>query len=257
MANSKKVAIVTGGAGGIGASCAQRLAQDGFRIGIVDIKSAEEVIQTITSAGGEAEAFTCDITQPAAVSQLVSDVEAKLGGCDVLINNAGRYDFTPTDHVSFADWRKIMDLNLDGMFLMTQGFIKNMRNKGWGRVICMVSNSCFSPPPALTAYAGSKSAVIGYIRSLSGEVGTDGVTVNAVAPGPIITEQLRRSFYGDDENPDPDAFDNFMNEFTKTQSIPRLGTPDDVAKVISFFASDESSFITGQTLVVDGGYAKH
>ena len=257
MTSIDRVAVVTGSAGGIGAACAERLAQDGLVVAIVDIKAGKTTVERIAAIGGKARAYTCDVTNADQVAALTADVMRDFGGCDVLVNNAGRYEFTPTASVTFETWRKIMSLNLDGMFLTTQAFVPGMRRKRWGRIINIASNSCFSPPPGLTAYVASKSASIGYVRSLAGELGAEGITVNAVAPGPIVTEQLRASFYAGAPTEDPGAFDVFMATLVQQQAIPRAGVPNDVAKVVSFFASDASEFVTGQTLVIDGGLAKH
>ena len=257
-ASTTRTAIVTGGAGGLGAAYARRLAADGFRVAIVDIKPADDAVEAIAQAGGDARFYVCDITVPAEVDRLLHRIETELGGADVLVNNAGRYEFTPTEAVTFELWRKIMALNVDGMFLMTQGVIPGMRRKGWGRIINVASNSAFIPPPGLSAYVASKSASIGYIRSLAGELGKDGITVNAVAPGPTVTETTRAAF-NDEKSADGGqaAFDVFMNGFVETQAIKRVSIPDYSAPVVSFFASEDAAFVTGQTLVVDGGDAKH
>lgn len=251
MNQRQKVALVTGAAGGLGAAYAQRLAGDGFAVAIVDIVSAGDVVARIEAAGGTARGYICDITDPARVEELIGQIEAELGGCDVLVNNAGVYDFTPHETVTLALWRKLMSLNVDGMFVMVQAVVPGMKAQGWGRIINVASNSCFIPPPGLTAYVASKSAVIGYVKSLAGELGQYGITVNAVAPGPTVTEKLRSGFLDDE------SFKGFMESFLQNQSIKRVSTPDCSAPAVSFFASDDAGFITGQTLVIDGGDAKH
>jgi len=248
-----RVAVVTGAAGGLGQAYAKRLAADGFRLALVDIKPADETARAITAAGGTGRSYQCDITDEAAVSDLAAAVQAKLGPCAILVNNAGIYEFSPHETLDLAQWRRMMTLNVDAMMLVTQAFIPQMKAIGWGRIINIVSNSCFVPPAGLTAYVASKSASIGFVRSLAGEVGRHGITVNAVAPGPTITETLRAGFdaLGDG------VFDSAMQGFVETQAIKQVGDPEFSAAAVAFFASDEAQFISGQTLVVDGGVAKH
>jgi len=251
MNGTDKTAIVTGGAAGLGAAYAARLAKDGFRIAIADINPADAVVAAIAAAGGAARAYRCDLRDPEQISATVAAIEDDFGGADVLVNNAGIYDFTPHETVDFDLWRRMMTINLDGMFLMTQAVIPGMKAKGWGRVINIASNSCFIPPAGLSAYVASKSASIGYVRSLAGELGQYGITVNAVAPGPTVTGTTRAAF------PDEESFMGFMQSFVKDQAIKQISYPDHSAPVVSFFASEEAGFVTGQTLVVDGGNAKH
>jgi NAD(P)-dependent dehydrogenase (short-subunit alcohol dehydrogenase family) len=251
VADRQKVAVVTGAAGGLGAAYAKRLAADGFRVAVVDIKAATAVVDAIVSAGGDARAYVCNITDQAQIAELASRIDTELGGADVLVNNAGIYEFSPHETATLALWRKMMALNVDGMFMMVQAFVPGMKAKGWGRIINVASNSCFLPPPGLTAYVASKMAVIGYVQTLAGELGQYGITVNAVAPGPTVTEQLRSGF------PDQASFDLFLDSILQTQAIKQVSVPDFSAPTVAFFASDEAGFITGQTLVVDGGAAKH
>jgi NAD(P)-dependent dehydrogenase (short-subunit alcohol dehydrogenase family) len=135
--------------------------------------------------------------------------------------------------------------------MLTQAVIPGMKAKGWGRIINIVSNSCFIPPPGLTAYVASKSASMGYVRSLAGELGAHGITVNAVAPGPTATGTTRAAF------PDEASFLGFMQQFVTNQGIKKISLPEYSAPAVSFFASEGAFFVTGQTLVVDGGDAKH
>ena len=251
MARNGKTAIVTGAASGLGAAYARRLAADGFQIAAVDVQDAGRTVAAIEADGGKAKAYVCDLRDADAIGELVAGLDKEMGGVDVLVNNAGVYDFTPHETVTIDVWRKIMSLNLDGMFLLTQAVLPGMKAKGWGRIINVASNSCFIPPPGLTAYVASKSASIGYVRSLAGELGQYGITVNAVAPGPTVTEGTRGGF------PDEASFMDFMDRFVESQSVKKVSLPEYSAPVVSFFASEEAGFVTGQTLVVDGGDAKH
>jgi len=248
-----RTAVVTGAAGGLGAAYAKRLAADGFKVAIVDIKRADNVVAEIEQAGGIARAYACDITDEDAVEKMAAAVAEEVGPCGVLVNNAGVYDFSPHEAMKMALWRKMMVLNVDAMVIVTQAFIPQMKAQGWGRIINIASNSCFIPPPGLTAYVASKSASIGYVKSLAGELGQYGITVNAVAPGPTVTETLRSGFdaLGDE------VFEASMQGFVESQAVKAVGVPEFSAPAISFFASDDAAFISGQTLVVDGGAAKH
>jgi len=251
MSAFPRTALVTGGATGLGAAYARRLAADGFRIAIVDINAADDAIAQIETDGNKARAYRCDLRDPEQITATVAAIEAETGGADVLVNNAGIYDFTPHETVDFDLWRRMMSLNIDGMFLMTQAVIPAMKAKGWGRIINIASNSCFIPPAGLSAYVATKSASIGYVRSLAAELGQYGITVNAVAPGPTVTGTTRAAF------PDEESFTGFMQSFVKDQAVKQISYPEHSAPVVSFFASDEAGFVTGQTLVVDGGNAKH
>ncbi|GLT00783.1 pyridoxal 4-dehydrogenase [Sphingobium jiangsuense] len=251
MTAMQKTAIVTGAATGLGAAYARRLAQDGFRVALVDIGPTDAVAAQIEAAGGKARGYACDLRDPARIAATVEAIDAEMGGGDVLVNNAGVYDFTPHESVDLELWRRIMSLNVDGMFLMTQAVIPGMKTKGWGRIINVASNSCFIPPAGLTAYVASKSASIGYVRALAGELGQYGITVNAIAPGPTVTGTTRGAF------PDEESFLAFMQGFVKDQAVKQISYPEHSAPVVSFFASEGAAFVSGQTLVVDGGHAKH
>ncbi|HWW64216.1 MAG TPA: SDR family oxidoreductase [Sphingomonadaceae bacterium] len=254
--NTRKVAVVSGGAGGLGAAIAERLAQDGHAVAIVDIKEDEAVAGRIAAAGGEAAFFRCDITDPAAVEALARDVEARLGPCDILVNNAGRYEHRAFEDLTFEHWRAVMALNVDGMFLMAKAFAPAMRRRRWGRIVNMTSNSVFLAPPHMPQYVTSKAAIIGLTRALGAELGADGVTVNAVAPGPVGTEKVRASYAEEMGGGSEDGFDDFMGALAANQSIKRPGTPRDVAALVAFLAREEAEMITTQTIVVDGGWAR-
>ena len=255
MAEEKRVAVVTGAAGGLGAAIAERLAKDGLAVALVDIKDCGTAVERIRTAGGEAEAFNCDVTDPAAVEALAEAVGARFGRCDVLMNNAGRDEMCAFADLTFEHWRKGMALNLDAMFLMCKAFAPGMRARGWGRSINMASNSTFLAPTSMPQYVASKSGAIGLARALGAELGPDGVTVNAIAPGPIVTEQVQAS-YSEMAGGSMDGFDSFINALAQNQSVKRPGRPSDVVGLVSFLASDDASFITTQTIVCDGGWAR-
>lgn len=256
MSQVQRRAVITGAAGGLGAAFAKALAADGMAVAVVDIKDGGDTVAAIRAAGGIAEFFSCDMTDPVAVEALGQEVEARLGGADVLINNAGRYDNCAFDQMSYEFWRRTMALNLDGMFLACKAFAPGMRARGWGRIINISSNSTFLAPPGMAQYIASKSGAIGLARALASEFGPDGVTVNAIAPGPVVTEQLRASYARDIGNGDAAGFEDFMVMMAQNQAIKRAATPEDVTGLVSFLAGEQSTMITGQTIVCDGGWAR-
>lgn len=256
MPGDKRVAAVTGAAGGIGAAIAARLAADGMAVAVIDIKDGGETVAAIRGGGGEAEFFACDLRDPEAVARLGNEVEARFGGADVLVNNAGRYDNRSFDELTYEFWREIMALNLDGMFLTCKAFAPGMRARGWGRIVNLASNSTFLAPPNMAQYIASKSGAIGLTRALASEFGPDGVTVNAVAPGPVATEQLKVAYTRDIGGGDPAGFEDFLVAMAQAQSVKRPATPDDVTGLVAFLAGEGAAMITGQTIVCDGGWAR-
>jgi NAD(P)-dependent dehydrogenase (short-subunit alcohol dehydrogenase family) len=249
-------AVITGAAGGLGAAFAKALGADGLAIAVVDIKDGEETAFAIREAGGAAEFFACDMTDPAAVDSMADAVNERFGGVDVLVNNAGRYDNCPFDAMTYEFWRSIMALNLDGMFLACKAFAPGMRARKWGRIINVASNSTFLAPPMMAQYVASKSGAIGLARALASEFGPDGVTVNAIAPGPVATDQLRLAFARDFGGGSPEGFEDFMTGMAQNQSIKRYATPEDITGLVSFLAGEHSTMVTGQTIVCDGGWAR-
>jgi 3-oxoacyl-[acyl-carrier protein] reductase/(S)-1-phenylethanol dehydrogenase len=256
MNTASRVAVITGGAGGIGAACARRLAQDGFDIGIIDIKPAEAMVAEIAGSGRAARALACDITDPAQVATVQQFVRSQFGRCDVLVNNAGFYTFNHFNDLSFETWRRYMSVNLDGAFLMCKALVPLMQERKWGRIISLASNSFFSNVSGLLAYVSTKGGLIGLTRGLASDLGADGITANAVAPGPIGTEQVRSGFTRPDGTLDEAAFTGFQDMIVGTQALKRFGEPAEVADVVAFFASEQSRFITGQTLMIDGGVVR-
>ncbi|MEF2978942.1 SDR family NAD(P)-dependent oxidoreductase [Subtercola sp. YIM 133946] len=247
-----KVAVVTGSAQGIGRAYAIRLAQEGYAIALADIADSAETARQIGDAGGTAQSFRVDVSDPTSVSELGDDVLAALGRCDVLVNNAGIYPFQTWDDIEFADWRRLISVNLDSMFLMAKAFTPGMRERNWGRVINQASDVFGIVIKGVAHYSASKGGVIGFTRALATELGDQGVTVNAIAPG------LTRTPGTMSRQPDPNAVEDpdEMVEFAQGQAIPRVERPEDLAGVLAFLASEDSSFVTGQTIWVDGGLVR-
>lgn len=242
-----RVAVVTGGAASIGQAIAVRLAADGHRVAIADIADTGETEQLIAEASGEGAGFYCDVSSGESVAELNAAVTDRFGTCDVLVANAGIYPIAPFRETTWETWRQIMSVNLDSLFHLTQTFLPAMQAQRWGRVIATATNGFHTGLPGLTPYVASKGGVIGFVRSLAGEVGADGVTVNAIAP--TLTRTV-----GTSQGPHDELG---MFEFTQNlQAIHRTGTPADLAGAVAFLASDDAAFITGQTLPVDGGLVR-
>ena len=253
----RRVAVVTGGAAGIGQACAVALAEAGHDIAVADMADASETVARIRALGGQALAVVCDLTNPDQVADLARQVDERYGRCDVLFNNAGVYGFAPVDTLTFAEWRRYMAVNADAAFLTALAFAPGMKARGWGRIVNMASNSFSLHVASLTPYIASKGAVIGLTRGLASDLGDHGITVNAVAPGPTETAKLRSSFFEQTGTADEVALQGFLSAIAQNQAIKRAGQPIDVAGAVVFLASDAAAFITAQTLVIDGGGARH
>ena len=235
-----RVAVVTGGAAGIGQAFVERLAREGARVVVADVGDASETLRLAEAAGGEAIAVRCDVSSEQDVATLGAAVTERFGAAEILVHNAGIYPLVDFSAMTFADWRRIMSVNLDSAFLLCHEFLPGMRERRWGRVVCMSSTAFHAGMGGMVHYVASKGGLIGLTRSLAAEAGPDGVTVNAIAPSLVRTQGT---------TDDPRAFE----AVAASQAIKRTQMPDDVAGALSFLVSDDAAFITGQTLVVDGG----
>ena len=240
-----KVAVVTGASSGMGQEFAVRLASEGADLVLASRHLAKETQQKIAEAGGKAIARTCDVTSAEDIQALADTVKSEFGRCDILINNAGIYPFQPFAEMSFEDWRKILSVDLDSLFLTCKAFVPIMQQHNWGRIINISSNVCWTVAPDVTHYTTAKMGVIGFTRALATEVADAGITVNAVAPGLVRT--------GTTESGEQAEMFDMVKQM---QAIHRTEEPEDVASVVSFLASEDSRFMTGQTLMVDGGMTR-
>lgn len=241
-----RVAVITGAGQGIGQAYARRIAAEGARVVLADVADAAETRSLIDGDGGRALAVRCDVTDSESISALAAAV-TEIGGADILVHNAGIYPMNPVDRIEFDEWRRVMSVNLDSMFLLAQAFLPHMREQGWGRIVGIASAMFHAGSPGSLHYVASKGGIIGFVRALASEVGVDGVTVNAIAPGLIRTAGTSTGVHDE-----LGLFDMVLN----IQAIKRNGRPEDLTGAVSFLVSDDAEFITGQTLLVDGGTAR-
>jgi NAD(P)-dependent dehydrogenase (short-subunit alcohol dehydrogenase family) len=243
----ERTAVVTGGASGIGQACAVRLSEDGCVIVVADRAPATETLRLLEQAGAEASAIQCDVSDPASVENLSRAVKH----CDILVNCAGIYPVQTFDEISFDDWRRVFSVNLDSMFLLAKAFVGGMRQRRWGRIINFASDTVSLVVPGFTHYIASKAGVIGLTRALATELGEYDITVNAIAPGLTRTPgTLARDEMAGMPN------DKFFDLIANMQSIKRGERVSDLVGAVSFLASDDAGFMTGQTLYVNGGLTR-
>jgi len=245
-----KVAIVTGAASGIGPAYAQGLAAEGAKVMIADVEPGDATVRAIKEAGGEAMSRICDVSDEAQVAALIRDTEKAFGGIHILVNNAAvfaRFVAVPLDQISAADWERAFAVNVRGSYLCVKAALPIMRRQGYGKVINIASGTVFKGVPMMLHYVATKGAVIAMTRSMATELGQDGIRVNAIAPGLTSTEYLKG------RNDIPGVLDNMA----KTRAIARHEEPQDLVGACIFLASPDSDFVTGQTLVVDGGQVRH
>jgi NAD(P)-dependent dehydrogenase (short-subunit alcohol dehydrogenase family) len=247
-----KIAVITGAASGIGQAFAQRMAEDGADIVIADLQPADDTIRLVQESGRKALFVHCDVAAPEAVAAMAAEVERAFGRCDILVNNVGIFLLQPFEQMSFADWRRMLAINLDAAFLTAQAFAPGMKRRGWGRIVNMASSTFGAVVVGYAHYIASKGGLIGLTRALATELGPHGVTANAIAPTLTRTPgAMKRG---------PRAGDGDMEQaFARAagrQAIPRGQVPADLVGALSFLASDDAAFITGQTLYVNGGLVR-
>ncbi|CAG4883883.1 (S)-1-Phenylethanol dehydrogenase [Georgfuchsia toluolica] len=242
-----KVAVITGGANGIGKAIALRYAAEGADIAIADVSPSAETDAAIKALDRRVLSVKCDVSNPGEVDAFAQKVKSTLGRCDILVNNAGIYPLKPFDDLTFEEWKKIFAINVDSGFLMAKTFVPGMKAAGWGRIINLTSTTYWLKIEAYTHYISTKAANIGFTRALATELGKFGITVNAIAPSLVRTATSEAS-------PLAEMFEILPGML---QSIPRLQVPEDLAGTAAFLASDDASFITAQTIAVDGGMVRH
>jgi 3-oxoacyl-[acyl-carrier protein] reductase len=240
-----KVAVVTGASKGIGAAIAEELGKDGASV-IVNYASsapgAEAVVAKIKAAAGKAKAVQADVSKPAEAKKLIDAAVSEFGRVDILINNAGVYEFLPLQEITEKHFDRMFDLNVRGLLFATQAAAAAIGEQG-GSVINIGSMASQAPPPGGSVYSATKGALDAITRSLAAELGSRKILVNAVLPGPVETEGLQ-ALGGSDE---------FVGQLVSRTPLGRVGQPRDIATVVSFLASDDAGWITGQIIQTAGG----
>ena len=242
-----KVAIVTGGAQGIGRAIAEGLAREGARIAIADVQRAEEAAADFADGVG----LTVDVASEDDTARMAEEVRARWGRIDVLVNNAGLYAslaMRPFEQIPLEEWRRVMDVNVASMFLTCRAVVPVMREQGGGKIVNISSGTPFRGVPFLLHYVTSKGAIVALTRALAKELGKDSVLVNCVAPGFTMSTGVQAN---------PEVVEKLRDASIAARTIQRDQVPEDVVGAVVFLSSPESDFVTGQTMVIDGGQYFH
>jgi NAD(P)-dependent dehydrogenase (short-subunit alcohol dehydrogenase family) len=242
-----KVAVVTGAAQGIGNAIAHGLAEEGARVAVADLQRADEAAAELPDGIG----IEVDVADEAAVERLAEEVVDRCGGIDILINNAGLYaslPMRPFTEIPLEEWRKVMDVNVASMFLASRAVVPRMRERGGGKIVNISSGTVFRGVPFVLHYVASKGAIVAMTRSLARELGNDGIHVNCVAPGFTMTEGVEE--HGE-------VVQALRDVTIAARTIQRDQVPEDVVGAVVFLCTPAADFITGQTMVIDGGQYFH
>jgi NAD(P)-dependent dehydrogenase (short-subunit alcohol dehydrogenase family) len=242
-----KVAIVTGGSQGIGRAIADRLAADGARIVIADLKGAEDAAADFAGGVG----LTVDVSSEDDVARMASETVERCGAIDILVNNAGLYaslPMRPFEQIPVDEWRQVMDVNVLSMFLTCRAVVPRMREHGGGRIVNISSGTPFRGVPFVLHYVTSKGAIVAFTKALAKELGGDEILVNCVAPGFTMSDGVQEN---------PEVVEALRDVSVSARTIKRDQVPEDVVGAVAFLCGPESTFITGQTMVIDGGQYFH
>jgi NAD(P)-dependent dehydrogenase (short-subunit alcohol dehydrogenase family) len=242
-----KVAIVTGGAQGIGRAIADRLAADGARIVIADLKGAEGAAVDFADGVG----LTVDVSSEDDVARMAAETVERCGAIDILVNNAGLYaslPMRPFEQIPVDEWRQVMDVNVASMFLTCRAAVPVMRDRGGGRIVNISSGTAFRGVPFLLHYVTSKGAIVAFTRALAKELGKDKVLVNCVAPGFTMSAGVEAH---------PEVIEKLRDVSVAARTLQRDQVPEDVVGAVVYFCGPGSDFVTGQTIVIDGGQTFH
>ncbi|MCK8787305.1 SDR family oxidoreductase [Roseomonas sp. NAR14] len=246
-----RVAVVTGGASGIGYALAEGLGQRGAAVLVADLRGAEAAAARLRDAGIAAAGIDADVASESDTAAMVAAAEREFGGLDILVNNAGIYATLtpqPFERLDIAEWRRVLDVNVIGVFLCCRAALPAMRRRGGGRVINISSGVAFKGNPYMAHYVASKGAVVSLTRALATEMGRDKVLVNSVAPGFTLSDGVHRN---------PALVAGVKEPSLRGRVLARDMVPADLVGAACFFAGPDAAFVTGQTLVVDGGAYYH
>lgn len=245
------VAIVTGAARGIGVAYAKALAAEGAKVVVADILDTSAAVSAVEAIGGTAIGISCDVTDNAAVEGMVADTISEFGKIDALVNNAAL--FANISHKKFEEipddeWMSVMQVNIAGVWRVSKAVVPHMRERQYGKIVNVASTTALKGTPMMLHYVSSKGAVLGMTKAMAREVGEDNICVNAIAPGLVVSDGLVQGGNWSDE-----WFDNN----TSSRAFKRRAMPEDMVGTIVFLSSREANFVTGQTMVVDGGSVPH
>lgn len=246
-----KRVLVTGGASGIGRAIVEHLASEGAFVAIADVRKPEEAAAAVQRAGGRALALVGDVSQPEQVQAMVREAIAGMGGLDGLVNNAGIYSSIvprPFEEIDLQEWRRVFEVNVFGLASCCQAVVPHMRAQGGGSIVNIISGTPFKGVPFMLHYVASKGAVLGLTRSLAKELGPAKILVNGVAPGFTLSDGVKAN---------EAQLEKLVEVSRNARSLARDQLPEDITGAVAFFLSGQASFITGQTLVVDGGSYFH
>jgi NAD(P)-dependent dehydrogenase (short-subunit alcohol dehydrogenase family) len=242
--------IVTGAAQGIGAIYAKALASSGAKLSVCDVQSTEKTVGAIRESGGEAIGMICDVTDQKAVERLVRETDDKLGGIHGLVNNAALFATLPRlplEQIESADFDKVMQVNVRGSFECIKAVLPIMRRQNYGRIVNIASGTVFKGAPLMLSYVTSKGAIVAMTRCVAREVGGVGIGINCLAPGLTLSEGILAD----------ESWSTRGGSTVASRCFQREETPEDLIGTLVFLLSAESDFMTGQTLVVDGGAITH
>lgn len=242
-----KTALVTGAAAGIGKACALRLAREGIAVGVLDLdlEGCKAVVAEIEAAGGKAIALQASIADRAQVTAAVEQLRAAFGPVTIVVNNAGISNFIPFEELTEADWERMFEINTKGTFIVTQVVLPDMKAAGWGRVVNISSSSAQTGSVEQVHYSASKGAVIAMTRSLAQALGPYGITVNNIPPGAVMGTIMSEA--------NKDKFQMSMDQLKRMIPVGRTGVAEDIANACAWLVSEDSGYVSGQTIGVNGG----